>query len=166
MSETDILKKVQDKLDNERATDIINQMKTEPKELKIDIPNDPFIEKSDEILPDDGEDLPPEHREDVDEGKNSKMVFDKRYTSGDEDSEAQIDYFIQRGVLREPEEVKKEFRQSSVNIAQPIIKKLESGDYDSFTSDCPMAGAQIDSIQNNNIDYFHPMTLLRKAYGD
>jgi Fe-S oxidoreductase len=62
--------------------------------------------------------------------------------------------------------VKKEFRQSSVKIAQPIIKKLKSGDYDSFTSDCPMAGAQIDSIQNNNIDYFHPMTLLRKAYGD
>ena len=62
--------------------------------------------------------------------------------------------------------VKKEFRESSVKIAQPIIKKLESGDYDSFTSDCPMAGAQIDSIQNNNIDYFHPMTLLKKAYGD
>jgi Fe-S oxidoreductase len=62
--------------------------------------------------------------------------------------------------------VKKEFRKSSVKIAQPIIKKLESGDYDSFTSDCPMVGAQIDSIQNNHIDYFHPMTLLRKAYGE
>jgi hypothetical protein len=53
----DIQKKVQDKLDNEKAADIVNQMKNHPVELKIDIPDDPFIEKQDEILPDDGEGL-------------------------------------------------------------------------------------------------------------
>tara|TARA_B100000315_G_C14541609_1_gene571194 strand:- start:920 stop:1504 length:585 start_codon:yes stop_codon:yes gene_type:complete len=114
MSETDILKKVQDKLDNERAKDIVTQMKNEPTELKIDIPDDPFIEKRDEILPDDGADLPPEDREEVDEAKKfrMKMVFDKRYTSGDADAKSQINYYIKKGVLRQPDEVKREFRDT------------------------------------------------------
>ncbi len=112
MSETDILKKVKDKLDNERVKDIVTQIKTEPKDLKIDIPDNPFIEKDDEILPDDGEDLPPEHREDVDEGKKPKMVFDKRYTSGEQDAKSQINYFIKRGVLRKPEDVRRDFQKT------------------------------------------------------
>ncbi|HJM71773.1 MAG TPA: heterodisulfide reductase-related iron-sulfur binding cluster [Gammaproteobacteria bacterium] len=62
--------------------------------------------------------------------------------------------------------VKKEYRKSSVKIARPIVRKLESGEYDSFTSDCPMAGAQIDSIQTKGTEYFHPMSLLRQAYGE
>jgi hypothetical protein len=108
MSNVEIMKKVQDKLENEKVKDIVNQIKhPDTQELKIDIPDNPFdaVDSSDEILPDDGADLPPEEREDVDEGKKPKMkmVFDKRYTSGEEDVEAQIDYFIKRGVLRQPE---------------------------------------------------------------
>ncbi len=61
--------------------------------------------------------------------------------------------------------VKKQYRQSSVKIAKPIIRKIKQGNYDVFTSDCPMAGAQIDSIKDKEISYSHPMSLLRKAYG-
>tara|TARA_Y100000310_G_scaffold256776_1_gene264655 strand:+ start:815 stop:1408 length:594 start_codon:yes stop_codon:yes gene_type:complete len=55
----DIQKKVQDKLDNEKATDIVNQIKRpDVKKLKTDIPDNPFdaVESEDEILPDDGDD--------------------------------------------------------------------------------------------------------------
>lgn len=62
--------------------------------------------------------------------------------------------------------VKTEYRKSSVKIARPIVRKLESGDYDRFTSDCPMAGAQIDSIQTKGVEYYHPLSLLRQAYGE
>ena len=60
--------------------------------------------------------------------------------------------------------VKKEFRESSVKIGTPVAKQLNQGNFDIFTSDCPMAGAQIDKIQENKIPYLHPMSLLRKAY--
>ena len=55
----DIQKKVQDKLDNEKAQEIVNQMKNKPTELSIDIPDNPFdaVDSDDEILPDDGEGL-------------------------------------------------------------------------------------------------------------
>ena len=60
--------------------------------------------------------------------------------------------------------VKKEFRQSSVKIGKPVAQKLDQQNYDQFTSDCPMAGAQIESISTNEVSYAHPMTLLRRAY--
>ena len=60
--------------------------------------------------------------------------------------------------------VKKEFRKSSVKIGMPVAKQLDQGNFDIFTSDCPMAGAQIDEIKENKIPYLHPMSLLRKAY--
>jgi Fe-S oxidoreductase len=60
--------------------------------------------------------------------------------------------------------VKKEFRQSSVKIGKPVAQKLDQQHYDQFTSDCPMAGAQIETISSNKVGYAHPMTLLRKAY--
>ena len=60
--------------------------------------------------------------------------------------------------------VKKEFRQSSVKIGKPVAQKLDQKNYDQFTSDCPMAGAQIETISSNKVGYAHPMTLLRKAY--
>ena len=60
--------------------------------------------------------------------------------------------------------VKKEFRQSSVKIGKPVAQKLDQQHYDQFTSDCPMAGAQIETISSNEVGYSHPMTLLRKAY--
>jgi len=60
--------------------------------------------------------------------------------------------------------VKKEFRQSSVKIGKPVAQKLDQQHYDQFTSDCPMAGAQIETISSNVVGYSHPMTLLRKAY--
>jgi Fe-S oxidoreductase len=60
--------------------------------------------------------------------------------------------------------VKKEFRQSSVKIGKPVAQKLDQQHYNQFTSDCPMAGAQIETISSNEVGYSHPMTLLRKAY--
>jgi Fe-S oxidoreductase len=60
--------------------------------------------------------------------------------------------------------VKKEFRQSSVKIGKPVAQKLDQQNYDQFTSDCPMAGAQIESISTSEVSYAHPMTLLRRAY--
>ena len=117
MSIVQIVRKVQDKLENEKVKDIVNQIKhPDTKKLKTDIPDNPFdaVDSGDEILPDDGADLPPEDREEVDEAKKfrMKMVFDKRYTSGDNDAKSQINYYIKKGVLRQPDEVKREFRDT------------------------------------------------------
>lgn len=60
--------------------------------------------------------------------------------------------------------VKKKFREASVKIARPVMRRVEQSGADAFTSDCPMAGEQIagglDDVQAD-----HPMTLLRRAYG-
>jgi len=61
--------------------------------------------------------------------------------------------------------VKKRFRQASVKIARPVVRKVAEADSDHFTSDCPMAGAQIDQLLPEPGAYLHPLSLLRKAYG-
>jgi Fe-S oxidoreductase len=60
--------------------------------------------------------------------------------------------------------VKKEYRQSSVKIGKPVARKMDESEYDQFTSDCPMSGAQLETLSSKEINYVHPMTLLRRAY--
>jgi len=60
--------------------------------------------------------------------------------------------------------VKKRFRRASEKIARPVVRKVAQAAPDHFTSDCPMAGAQIVSGLEQG-EYVHPMSLLRRAYG-
>ena len=41
--------------------------------------------------------------------------------------------------------VKKEFRAASVKIGRPVVTRVENGKADHYSSDCPMAGHQIES---------------------
>jgi Fe-S oxidoreductase len=60
--------------------------------------------------------------------------------------------------------VKKRFREASLKIAAPVIRRVGDLGAEHFTSDCPMAGAQIaGKLAEDN--YAHPLTLLRRAYG-
>ncbi|MDP6437493.1 MAG: heterodisulfide reductase-related iron-sulfur binding cluster [Gammaproteobacteria bacterium] len=61
--------------------------------------------------------------------------------------------------------VKKRFRQAAVKIARPVVRQVGEAGADHFTSDCPMAGAQIDQLLPEPGAYLHPLSLLRKAYG-
>jgi glycerol-3-phosphate dehydrogenase subunit C len=60
--------------------------------------------------------------------------------------------------------VKQRFRAASKKIAQPVAARVRDSNCDHFTSDCPMAGGQID-VERGVDDYAHPLSLLRKAYG-
>jgi glycerol-3-phosphate dehydrogenase subunit C len=67
--------------------------------------------------------------------------------------------------------VKKEFRAASVKIGRPVMNKVQQAQADHYSSDCPMAGHQIESGLRPREDGSpprepeHPMTLIRKAYG-
>lgn len=61
--------------------------------------------------------------------------------------------------------VKKRFREAAVKIARPVARQVNDAGAAHFTSDCPMAGAQVDGLLQNPGAYTHPMTLLRRAYG-
>ncbi len=54
--------------------------------------------------------------------------------------------------------VKKEFRAASVKIGKPVAP-------DHYTSDCPMAGHQIETGLPEPKEPTHPLKLLRQAYG-
>ena len=60
--------------------------------------------------------------------------------------------------------VKREFAATSRKIARPVARQADSAGADHFTSDCPMAGEQIEGIAES-VTQTHPLTLLRKAYG-
>jgi glycerol-3-phosphate dehydrogenase subunit C len=60
--------------------------------------------------------------------------------------------------------VKKRFREASVKIARPVMRRVEQSGADHFVSDCPMAGAQVAGGVDG-VEAQHPMTLLRLAYG-
>jgi glycerol-3-phosphate dehydrogenase subunit C len=59
--------------------------------------------------------------------------------------------------------VKKRFREASLKIARPVMRRVEQSDANYFVSDCPMAGAQIAGGVDG-VEALHPMTLLRRAY--
>jgi Fe-S oxidoreductase len=61
--------------------------------------------------------------------------------------------------------VKSEFREASMKIARPVISRVESAAADHYSSDCPMAGHQIESGLKEHRAPEHPLTLLRAAYG-
>jgi Fe-S oxidoreductase len=61
--------------------------------------------------------------------------------------------------------VKREFRETSMKIAKPVIQRVESSGADFYASDCPMAGHQIESGLPDERPPTHPLTLLRMAYG-
>jgi glycerol-3-phosphate dehydrogenase subunit C len=61
--------------------------------------------------------------------------------------------------------VKEEFRAASVKIARPVAQRVERNTPDYFSSDCPMAGHQIESVMKSGRAPTPPMKLLRIAYG-
>jgi len=61
--------------------------------------------------------------------------------------------------------VKKEFRPASVKIGKPVMSRVEKANPDHYTSDCPMAGHQIETGLKDPKEPEHPLKLLRKAYG-
>lgn len=61
--------------------------------------------------------------------------------------------------------VKHEFRAASVQIGRPVMQRVEASDCDHYSSDCPMAAAQIASGLSTARAPTHPLRLLRMAYG-
>jgi glycerol-3-phosphate dehydrogenase subunit C len=61
--------------------------------------------------------------------------------------------------------VKQEFRAASVKIGRPVVQRIEAAKSDYYSSDCPMAGHQIESERTSAQPPTHPMKLLRIAYG-
>ena len=61
--------------------------------------------------------------------------------------------------------VKKEFRAASMKIGRPVMTRVENGKADHYSSDCPMAGHQIQSGLTEAREPEHPLRLVRMAYG-
>jgi Fe-S oxidoreductase len=61
--------------------------------------------------------------------------------------------------------LKSEFRAASLKIGQPVFQKVAQGEADYYSSDCPMAGHQIQSGLPDAPPPTHPLKLLRVAYG-
>ena len=63
--------------------------------------------------------------------------------------------------------VKKEFRAASMKIGRPVMTRVQNANPDHYTSDCPMAGHQIQSglQEMSQQEPEHPLKLLRLAYG-
>lgn len=61
--------------------------------------------------------------------------------------------------------VKKEFHAASVKIGRPVVQRVQNAQPEHYSSDCPMAGHQIESGLSDGKAPEHPLTLLRQAYG-
>ena len=62
--------------------------------------------------------------------------------------------------------MKQEYRDISMKIGRPVITKIRNTTPDHYTSDCPMAGRQIESgLPEPRTAPEHPLKLLRIAYG-
>jgi Fe-S oxidoreductase len=62
--------------------------------------------------------------------------------------------------------VKSEFRDAAVKIGRPVVQKVASGESDYYSSDCPMAGHQIQSgLADRSREPTPPLQLLCIAYG-
>ena len=61
--------------------------------------------------------------------------------------------------------VKREFREISMKIGRPVVRRVADSNADFYTSDCPMAGHQIESGLEPARAPTHPLKLLRMAYG-
>jgi glycerol-3-phosphate dehydrogenase subunit C len=60
--------------------------------------------------------------------------------------------------------VKKEYHDISMKIARPVVNKVKQAEADHYSSDCPMAGHQIENGLRDGSRPEHPLSLLRKAY--
>jgi Fe-S oxidoreductase len=61
--------------------------------------------------------------------------------------------------------VKRRFRDAAVKIGRPVVQKVQAAQPDHYTSDCPMAGHQIETGLEGMGPPEHPLRLLRLAYG-
>jgi Fe-S oxidoreductase len=61
--------------------------------------------------------------------------------------------------------VKSEFHLASMKICRPVVDRVKAAQCDHYSSDCPMAGHQIENGLKDGRSPEHPMTLLRTAYG-
>ena len=65
--------------------------------------------------------------------------------------------------------IKSEFYEGSMKIGRPVFRRMNDGDPDYVSSDCPIAGRRIlEGIEqegNTRMRKEHPLTLLRIAYG-
>ncbi|HTT43446.1 MAG TPA: heterodisulfide reductase-related iron-sulfur binding cluster [Steroidobacteraceae bacterium] len=61
--------------------------------------------------------------------------------------------------------VKQEYRAASAKIGRPVAQRVSAAKPDHYSSDCPMAGRQIESLLEEPRAPEHPMQLLRLAYG-
>ena len=61
--------------------------------------------------------------------------------------------------------VKKEFHEMSMKICRPVVNRVVREEADHYSSDCPMAGHQIENGLDNGSVPEHPLRLLRMAYG-
>ena len=61
--------------------------------------------------------------------------------------------------------VKREFRAASAKIGRPVAQRVANAKADHYSSDCPMAGHQIEAGLAVPRPPEHPLRLLRIAYG-
>jgi Fe-S oxidoreductase len=61
--------------------------------------------------------------------------------------------------------VKSEFHEISMKIGRPVVNRVQKAEAAHYSSDCPMAGHQIENGLDDGKAPEHPLTLLRKAYG-
>ena len=60
--------------------------------------------------------------------------------------------------------VKKEFHETSMKIGRPVMQRVEQSQAAWYSSDCPMAGHQIENGLAGERKPTHPLSLLRAAY--
>ena len=61
--------------------------------------------------------------------------------------------------------VKSEFHDISMKIGRAVVSQVAAAGADHYSSDCPMAGHQIENGLKSGRAPEHPLRLLRKAYG-
>jgi Fe-S oxidoreductase len=61
--------------------------------------------------------------------------------------------------------VKSECHEISMKICRPVVNRVIHAGASHYSSDCPMAGHQIENGLDNDKLPEHPLALLRLAYG-
>ena len=61
--------------------------------------------------------------------------------------------------------VKSEYHEASMKIGRPVVNRVRQAQADYYSSDCPMAGHQIENGLDDGTVPVHPLSLLRLAYG-
>jgi Fe-S oxidoreductase len=61
--------------------------------------------------------------------------------------------------------VKTETHEASMKICAPVVGRVQSSGAARYSSDCPMAGHQIENGLRDGRRPEHPLSLLRQAYG-